>query len=272
MIKMHKESARRAAADPDTEQRLAALRNVFTGITDAAAAVAARQGADAAAAASRARAAQVRALHARAEAATETQRRAPDRAFFVRPQGQLDADLWADVGLRSWYSGGAATGALEGAHFGGPTLGASLREAGYVMDAARALPPPANPYRADAPAPPRPEDALNRDRALAGRTWRAAAAQAHWSDREAVLQVERASARDALAATGYSPQLLQQSQPYKSRPASDDAWRFKPPPPAEHKEAMVTARTEAARPGVLNFAHARVASQRALGTDRSNFF
>ena len=48
--------------------------------------------------------------------------------------------------------------------------------------------------------------------------------------------------------------------------------RFKPPPPLEHKEAMVTARTLAAAPGVHNFTNSRIASQRALGTEPTNFW
>lgn len=273
MIKMHRESARAARSDPDTERRLAALRNVFTGITESVAATAATQEADAAKAASRARAAQVRGVHARAEQATEAGRRPPDRAHFLRPYGHLDKSLWAAEDLRAWYSGGAATGSLTGPDFGGATLGATLAQAGYTMPASRALPrAAANPYAADAPSVPRPEDALNSSRAAAAATWRAAGAGVHWSDREAVLALEHTTARAALAATGYAPGLVQASQPFKSRPAEDDAWRFKPPPPAEHREAMVTARTVAAAPGVHNFANSRLASQRALGTEPTNFW
>ncbi len=269
---MHKESVRAARSDPATDKRLAALRSVFEGITESVAAASATQAADAAKAASRARAAQVRGAHDRTEQATEAGRRPPDRAHFYRPYGQLDRSLWEAEDLRAWYGGGAATGSLAGPDFGGATLGASLAQAGYTMPAARALPRAANPYRADAPSVPRPEDALNASRAAAAATWRAAGAGVHWSDRDAVLALERTTARAALAATGYQPGAVQASQPFKSRPAEDDAWRFKPPPPLEHKEAMVTARTLAAAPGVHNFTNSRIASQRALGTEPTNFW
>jgi hypothetical protein len=272
MIKMHRESARAARSDPDTDRRLATLRNVFTGLTESVAARASTQEAEAAQAASRARAAQARQAHARAEQATEAGRRAPDRAHFYRPYGSLDTSLWAAEDLRAWYSGGAAEGSLAGPDFGGAPLGASLARAGYTMPAARALQPPPNPFRHDAPAVPRPEDALNASRALAASTWRASGARAHWSDREALLPLERSAARAALAATGYAPGSVQASQPFKARPAEDDAWRFVPPQPRAHKEAMVTARTLAAAPGVANFASCRLASQRALGTEPSNFW
>jgi hypothetical protein len=272
MIKMHKESVRVAQSDPDTEKRLATLRNVFTGITEQVAARASTQEVDAAKAASRARAAQVRELHARAEKATEEGRRAPDRAFFARPYGQLDKSLWDAEDLRSWYSGGAASGALAGPDFGGATLGSTLQQAGYTMSAARALQPPPNPYRADAPAIARPEDAINASRVQAATTWRASASSVHWSDRESLLQLEKSTARHALGATGYNPASLQANQPYKSRPLEDDAWRFKPPHPVQHKEAMVSARAEAARPGVHNFTNSRIASQLSLSTERSNYF
>jgi hypothetical protein len=272
MIKMHKESARVARSDPETERRLATLRNVFTGITESVAEESRRLEEDAAKAASRARTQQVRELHARAERATEEGRRAPDKGHFYRPYNLMDKSLWAAEDLRAWYSNNAQTGSLQGPDFGGATLGRTLRDSGYVMDSSLALQPPPNPYSSDAPNVPRPEDALNTSRSFAAATWRAQAGGVHWSDREALLHLEKTTARHTLGATGYRPDLLQANQPFKSRPVEDDAWRFVPPEPRAHKEAMVTARIEAARPGVENFVKARVASQRALATERSNFF
>jgi hypothetical protein len=273
MIKMHKESVRVARSDPSTEARLATLRNVFTGITDTVAAQAERQGVEAARAASKARAVQVRESHARAEQATEEGRRAPDRAYFFRPYGHLDKSLWEEQELRAWFSGNAATGSLAGPSFEGAPLGASLRDSGYTMDASRALPRGRpNPYAHSAPTVARPEDALNTSRTLAAQAWRASGSSIHWSDREALLPLERATARQALDATGFDPGLTQRAQPFKSRPAEDDAWRFKPPHPVAHKLDMVQKHTEAAAGGVHNFERSRAASQRALGTERSNFF
>jgi len=159
-MKMHKESVRKASIDPASEARLSQLRNVFTGLTDSVDAIEASQARIREVAAAKARKAQVTQQYARAESSTETNRRAPDRAFFYRPYGHLDKDLWEHQDLRSWYSGGAATGSLEGPDFGGDTVGKTLRQNGYVMSRPHLEEPP-NPFAADSAPVPRLEDNIN---------------------------------------------------------------------------------------------------------------
>lgn len=268
---MHKENVRKAQSDYPTETRLAELYNVFTGLTGSQEELAAKQQRIKDVAASKARKAQVNEQHSRSEAATEEGLRAPDRAYFVRPYGHLDKDLWAHGDIRSWYSGGASTGSLAGPDFGGPTLGATLKRSGYTVKAEPPVEAP-NPYARDAPPLPRPEDGINSARFSSTYRWRAQANALHWMDREAGLQLEKTTARDNLKATAWLPDVVELGKPFKSRTAEEDAWRFAPPPPKALQETMVTARFQAAKPGVDNFRNSRVSSLRALATERSNFF
>jgi len=257
--------------DPATVKRLSELKASFEGLNDSALRVAASAARSAEAAASRARRAQVFETHARLEEGLEAGRRAPDRAYYLRPYNHMGNDLWQHPELRSWYSGGAASGTLAGPDFGAATLGATLAEAGYTMPAARALPAPPNPFRAGAPEPPHPADALNSTRAALAASWRARANDVHWMDREALLPAERAAAatqRDAFWSQG----LVKDAQPFKARTAEESAHRFSPPPPAALRETMETARVEGARGGLGNAAAARAAKMSAFATDRSNFF
>jgi len=268
---MKEEHVRKARSDFQTEARLSELYNVFTGLTDSQDKLAGSQQRAKDVAAAKARKQQVNEQHSRSEAATEEGRRAPDRAYFVRPYGHLDKDLWQHGDIRSWYSGGASTGSLAGPDFGGPTLGTTLKRSGYTVKAEPFVEPP-NPHARDAPPLPRLEDTINTARFSSTYRWRAQANTLHWMDREAMLPLEKTTARENLAATQWLPDVVEQGKPFKSRTAEEDAWRFAPPPPKALKETMVTARFEGAKPGVENFRNSRVSSLRALATERSNFF
>lgn len=265
------ENPRVARSDPATTKRLAELKASFEGLSDGALRVAAQQARAAEVAASRARRAQVSETHARLEAGLEAGRRAPDRAYYLRPYNNMGKDLWEHDDLRSWYSGGAATGTLAGPDFGAATLGATLMEAGYTMPASCAMANPPNPFSAGAPAPPHPAAALNTARASLEGAWRRSANDVHWLDREGLLPVERLAAatqRDAFWSKG----LTGGAAPFKARPLEEDAHSFAPPPPAALRGAMETARVEGARGGVANAASARAAKMSAFATDAANYF
>jgi hypothetical protein len=265
------ENVRVAKSDPATAKRLAELRSSFEGLHQGALTVAAAQARAAEVAASRARRSQVFETHARLEAGLEAGRRAPDRAYYLRPYNNMGKDLWEHSDLRAWYSGGVVTGTLQGPDFGGAALGATLMEAGYTMPASRSLPPPPNPYRHDAPASPHPAAALNTTRAALEGAWRHSANDVHWLEREALLPVERAAAvaqRDAFFSQG----LVKEAQPFKPRPSEEDSHRFQAPQPAALREAFLTARAEGAKAGVGNAASARATKMSAFATDPSNFY
>lgn len=271
-MRIHKENVRKAPSDPATVARLSQLRNVFTGLTDSVDTLEASQVRIREVAAAKARKAQVAQQFARAEALSEKDRRASDRSFFFRPSGHLDKDLWEHQDLRSWYSGGAATGSLAGPDFGGETLGSTLRQNGYVMSRPQLVEAP-NPYALESnKAEPRLEDTINTSRFLSATQWRAQANQIHWIDRESLLNLERKTAEVTMSATGYRPELVEHGKPFKSRTVEEDSWRFQAPSPKDLKETMMTSRVDAAKPGVDNFRNSRVSSLRALATERSNFF
>jgi hypothetical protein len=266
------EHARKAKLDAATEQKLAELRSTFTGLTDSVARVASQQRRSADVAASKARSAQTLQGHARLEAALESGRRAPERAYFLRPYGLLDKELWQHQELRGWYGGGAS-GTLAGPHFGTGPLGAELAQQGYTRAAApERAHEGKNPYRPDAPRPEPVESALNTARMAAQQTWRASANRTHWMDREALLPLEQVTARAALGATGFSQDLVQTSRPFKSRSVAEDSWRFLPPEPAALRSTMEAQRVQGAREGVGNVARAAAAHQRGFASDPSSYF
>ena len=260
-------------SDPATSARLADLRASFEGLHSAALNLSSSQARAAEVAASRARRTQVAETHARQEQGSEADRRASDRAFFLRPYNNLGRDLWDHQELRSWYSNGAGTGSLAGADFSGAPLGATLSAAGYTMPASRALPPPPNPFRADAPAPLHPAAPLNSARAALQRDWRHAANGVHWMDREALLPLEARTARAACSeALGFSAGYVAEGRPFKERLGGEDAWRFNPPQGGALRAGMETARVAGAAANLGNAASARATKQSAFATDRADFY
>jgi len=276
---IHADTFKVRRSDPATEARLAALRGTLAAETAAAARLESARARALDASASRARAAAAAAAHARAEAATEAGRRAPDRAFFVRPQGAAARDAWAHGELRAWYGGAAGGGGADealGADFAAPPLGAALRASGYAAPARAGAAAAPNPFAAPAPgaardAPPRNE-VLNAARAAALGAARAAAARAHWTDRDALLRAGAASARALLGATGYAPDLVATSRPFRDRPPEEDAPRFAAPDPRALRDAMATARADGARENVGNAARARETKLVFAATDTRNYW
>ena len=272
-VSMRPETFQPRRVDPGTTARLGALRDALTKETDAIASISARRVRDADVAASRARASQVAATHARLETATEAGRRAPDRAYYIRPYGELDKNLWAAGDLRTWYGGGEG-GALSGPDFGTATLGQTL-SGGYTMSAseARRAPQALNPHALDAPAVPDPNVPLNTVRAAATASARSTLNRTHWSDREGLLVKERSAAVEMAVATGYTPDLVTSSRPFKSRPAAEEnGTRFVQLPPSTIRDAMLTARIDGARENVGNAVRARETKHIFMATDSRNFY
>lgn len=249
--------------DPKTTAALLSIRNDIEAKSEGVSALAARQAARDVLNASRVRQALALGRRERLESTLEAGRRAPDRTYWVRPLGQVGQSFWDDAGLRAWFRGGA-TG-VGGVDYGGPPLGVTTGASGYTTTD-RGPPPLANPFDATTVQPPPRELALNNARARALAQWRATANGAHWSDRNALLTVERAAAGEMLTATGYHPSQVVAGRPFLSRPAEEDAWRFRAPPPRELRETMETARTEAARHAIGAPASTRVTAHAMLST------
>ena len=154
-------------------------------------------------------------------------KRASDRAFPVRPLTHLDSDLWEFQNIRQWFSGGDATlsNSLRDpaeAAANAPS-GPALVASGYLRPVDRAELAFQRSAREDrakevtANIAAQVSDSGTNARATARRHWqRSDAKGAHWLDRSAVLEQERALARDVLQATGFHGDLVNRGRPYKT--------------------------------------------------------
>lgn len=91
----------------------------------------------------------------------------------------------------------------------------------------------------------------------------------HWMNREEVIASEAALAKQVLGVTGYQPGLVQQSRPFKNRPAEteDGSWRRPSPATLLAMEAE-KSKAEHMRDPVI----ARVRAQRWTASDPANYF
>jgi len=223
---IRKEAVQLPGPDPAGVRRLAAFRAQLQAKDAEVSAAAQRQRDFAQARASQAREHKFAELTQRMHRADDD-RRASDRAFPVRPLTHLDSDLWEFQNIRQWFSGGDATlsnslhdPAEAAAHApSGPSLVAS----GYLRPVDRAevafertlLDERAKVVSANITA--RVSDPATNARATARRHWqRDDAKAAHWLDRSAVLEQERALARDVLRNTGFHGELVSHGRPYKT--------------------------------------------------------
>jgi hypothetical protein len=278
MSVMHTETFHVRHRDAATEVRLSALRSTLESESAAASRIESSRVKSMEAASSKARHRKVDLEHSRAEAASETDRRASDRAYFVRPLRGDQSELWQYGELRSWYGGGAGGGdAMAGDDFRAPSIGIALTHAGYSVPAHTAHLTSSfdhNPHSSTAPT--LPSDTINEKinaarTAVLGETRRQLNA-AHWSDRDALIAVSGETSRQLLAPTGFTEGLVLTSRPFKNRPAEDDTWRFNPPKPAVLKEAFMTSRSDAAHDGTRNSQRSKDTKIIFNTTDAKNYW
>lgn len=182
-------------------------------------------------------------MHARM-VAEDSAHRPSDRAFPIHPMTASDKDLWTFENIRQWYSGGDATlsnslrdPAPDAAR---EPSGPGLVRQGYLR--------PADPSEVAAARTARLQlikakeekiDAMFSDpstnaRATSRRHWTREGREAHWLDRQAVLESEQRLAKDLLRSTGYSGTLVKDGRPFKTDfPVDTSETAFKVPSNAE---------------------------------------
>jgi hypothetical protein len=164
-------------------------------------------------------------MHARM-VAEDSAHRPSDRAFPIHPMTASDKDLWTFENIRQWYSGGDATlsnslrdPAPDAAR---EPSGPGLVRQGYLR--------PADPSEVAAARTARLQlikakeekiDAMFSDpstnaRATSRRHWTREGRDAHWLDRQAVLESEQRLAKELLRSTGFSGSLVKDGRPFKT--------------------------------------------------------
>ena len=279
MSQIHTETFHVRHRDAATEVRLSALRSTLESESAAALRIESSRIKSMEASSSKAQHRRVDLQHSRAEAATETDRRAPDRAYFVRPLRGDESELWQYGELRSWYGGGAGGGdAMAGDDFRAPSMGVALTDSGYSVPARSAqhstMTFDRNPHASNAPRVPGDyiNETINAARTSALGDARRQLNGAHWSQRDALLAVSVETSRQLLAPTGFTDTLVLTSRPFKNRPSGDDAWRFDPPKPTVLKEAFMTSRNLGAYEGAGNSQRAKETKNVFNATDAKNYW
>jgi hypothetical protein len=159
-------------------------------------------------------------------AAEDIMHRPSDRAFPVRPLTISDKDLINHENIRTWYNGSSANAAnsLRDTRLSemSEPRASSLVKSGYLK--------PANKSELVALKLERQKVEKERDdrilemfddpsknsRSTTRSHWRREGPQAHWMDRDAVMQSEKRLANELLTSTHYSTDLVKTARPFKA--------------------------------------------------------
>jgi hypothetical protein len=216
-------------------------------------------------------------MHSRM-AAEDTMHRPSDRAFPVRPLTISDKDLIRHANIRTWYNGENANAAnsLRDTRLSemSEPRASSLVKSGYLkpVDKADLVAIKMERLMIEKERDDRImemfDDPSKNSRATTRSHWRREGPQAHWMDRDAVMQSERRLAQGLLSATHYSHELVNSARPFKADYVKErvvqigDSKSYRDPLPHEllAKEA---AKFEAARDYDRSFSKARASQNRS---------
>jgi hypothetical protein len=164
-------------------------------------------------------------MHSRM-AAEDTIHRPSDRAFPVRPLTISDKDLVRHENIRTWYNGTSANAAnsLRDTRLSemSEPRASTLVKSGYLKPVEKAdlIAVKMERFMIEKEREDRIlemfDDPSKNARATTRSHWRREGPQAHWLDRDAVLQSERRLAKDLLVSTHYSTNLVNTARPFKA--------------------------------------------------------
>lgn len=224
------EAVRLAVPDPHVERRLLNLRDTVVSIDHKVAALADKK-------ATYSRDYASTATKVRVDEALNRDRkhqslyRLPDAELSLRPYTQQDTALWASTDLRRWYERPTeAPGQLhtQAANtYSRASSGEALLQTGYLS--LKPDPRSSTVFRPDPGASMPRAIPIAASRMAATMPHKYNLAATHWLNRDAVIAAEKQLANAVVKESGYTPQLVNTSRPWKNRPLEEECGIWDPP-------------------------------------------